>query len=220
MLSYHSPDQRLLFQLLGKRVLELGAGCGLVGMAAGVLGASHVIMTDLPDTMTILQRNIDRHYEVLSGLTSGTSGFPRRPSATLTCMACDWCRSPPSELLTTITTPIPLHDVILVADCVWMQELVAPLLQTLRVLTEVSLSHQDEEPQNEQFPAAMTTTTTTTTTATIPSTVLISYQRRGKPTHEQFWAGIHSLFSNVHEVDVSAIGLTKPESIFLLECHR
>lgn len=39
-------------------VLELGAGTGLVGMAAAVVFRKHVILTDLPDIVPNLERNV------------------------------------------------------------------------------------------------------------------------------------------------------------------
>jgi ribosomal protein L11 methylase PrmA len=49
----------------GQRVLELGAGCGLVGMLAATLGAS-VTVTDMADVVTHLQANIERNFGDLS----------------------------------------------------------------------------------------------------------------------------------------------------------
>uniref|UniRef100_A0A0C9RX97 METTL21D protein n=1 Tax=Fopius arisanus TaxID=64838 RepID=A0A0C9RX97_9HYME len=45
-----------------KKVLELGAGTGCVGMTAACLGA-HVVMTDLESTMPILRKNISMNEE-------------------------------------------------------------------------------------------------------------------------------------------------------------
>jgi hypothetical protein len=47
--------------LRGRRVLELGAGCGLVGMlaASDVLGAASVTITDLDEVVPHIQTNID-----------------------------------------------------------------------------------------------------------------------------------------------------------------
>jgi Lysine methyltransferase len=42
-------DERLT-QLQGKRVLELGSGCGLVGLFSSALGA-HTLLTDLPSVL-------------------------------------------------------------------------------------------------------------------------------------------------------------------------
>eukprot|EP01111_Echinosteliopsis_oligospora_P016633 TRINITY_DN6987_c0_g1_i1.p1 TRINITY_DN6987_c0_g1~~TRINITY_DN6987_c0_g1_i1.p1 ORF type:complete len:136 (-),score=16.70 TRINITY_DN6987_c0_g1_i1:80-487(-) len=43
--------------LQGKRIIEIGAGCGLVGIAAGMRGAS-VQITDLPEYVPLMESNI------------------------------------------------------------------------------------------------------------------------------------------------------------------
>ncbi|THG23106.1 hypothetical protein TEA_028699 [Camellia sinensis var. sinensis] len=43
--------------LQGKKVVELGSGCGLVGCIAALLGAE-VILTDLPNRLRLLRKNV------------------------------------------------------------------------------------------------------------------------------------------------------------------
>lgn len=178
-------------------MLELGAGCGLVGLAAGVLGAKEVLLTDLPYALPNMQANLQRHEDLC-----GTRGM-------MMCHALDWYDPPSWQQLGAVllqnnnnTTQqqqqLWIPQVILVADCVWMQELVEPLLSTLETLTG----------QSTKF-----------NTNTCPRMkVLISYQQRGKSTHEEFWNGLHTRFSNatLTEIDVSQVGLSKPDVIHLL----
>ncbi|CAK9135247.1 unnamed protein product, partial [Ilex paraguariensis] len=47
-----------MISLRGKKVVELGSGCGLVGCIAALLGAQ-VILTDLPDRLRLLKKNVE-----------------------------------------------------------------------------------------------------------------------------------------------------------------
>lgn len=47
-------------KLRGRQILELGAGTGIVGIAAALLGA-HVLLTDRQDILPSLQRNVEEH---------------------------------------------------------------------------------------------------------------------------------------------------------------
>ncbi|KAH7669207.1 Lysine methyltransferase protein [Dioscorea alata] len=53
----HAVDSGKL-SLKGKKVVELGSGCGLVGCIAALLGGD-VILTDLPDRLKLLRRNVE-----------------------------------------------------------------------------------------------------------------------------------------------------------------
>ncbi|MCL7040628.1 hypothetical protein MKW94_016120 [Papaver nudicaule] len=52
-------QQQNEFDLQGKTVLELGAGMGIPGMTAALLGASHVVLTDVKSLITGLRNNVD-----------------------------------------------------------------------------------------------------------------------------------------------------------------
>ncbi|XP_072969104.1 uncharacterized protein [Typha angustifolia] len=53
----HAVDTKRLV-LRGRRVVELGSGCGLVGCIASLLGAE-VVLTDLPDRLKLLKKNVE-----------------------------------------------------------------------------------------------------------------------------------------------------------------
>lgn len=174
-----------------KSVLELGSGCGLVGIAAGLLGAKEVTMTDLEYSLPLMRENMNLNMKQVQESRCDS----------ITCAVCDWF-NPPSvnifsfssrETASAVAPSLQLFpDVILVADCVWLEELVDPLLTTLDAFSG-------------------------------PATkVIVSYQRRGKNTHNRFWRGLHNTFKRVVEVDVnqSKCGLKKPSTLFLLECKK
>lgn len=47
----------LQFNVKGKRVVEIGCGCGLVSICCVLLGASFVLATDTVDAMSLVEKN-------------------------------------------------------------------------------------------------------------------------------------------------------------------
>ncbi|XP_065029977.1 uncharacterized protein LOC135582267 [Musa acuminata AAA Group] len=108
----HAVDSRTL-SLHGKRVVELGAGCGLVGCIAALLGAD-VMLTDLPDRLKLLKKNVDLNVE----------GWNKRGSARVSELT--WGDDIDTELLD------PMPDIVLGSDVVYSEAAVEDLLSTLK----------------------------------------------------------------------------------------
>lgn len=111
----HASDAELL-PLQGKKVVELGSGCGLVGCIAALLGGQ-VVLTDLPDRLRLLRKNIEvnlRHGDM-------------RGSAKV--MEFTWGDDPDPEL----TEPPP--DLVLGSDVIYSEEAVLDLLSALQQLS-------------------------------------------------------------------------------------
>lgn len=94
-----------------KKVIELGSGCGLVGCIAALLGAQ-VILTDLPDRLRLLRKNIETNlYGELRG------------SATVNELTWGYNLDPD------LRDPSP--DYVLGSDVIYSEEAVMDLLETL-----------------------------------------------------------------------------------------
>jgi SAM-dependent methyltransferase len=65
LLSKQLSSLRAYLPLGTGRVLELGAGTGLVGISAACLWGADVVLTDLPEIVPNLQRNLELNAEVV-----------------------------------------------------------------------------------------------------------------------------------------------------------
>ncbi|KAL4613128.1 CN138 protein-like [Arapaima gigas] len=97
---------------LNRRVLELGAGTGVPGLMAASLGAS-VTLTDLQELQDLLHMNMEENRKLI---TQGS----------VTARELTWGGD--------VTEFLPEPDFILMADCIYYEQSVAPLLKTLRDL--------------------------------------------------------------------------------------
>ncbi|KAI8102053.1 hypothetical protein M9434_007112 [Picochlorum sp. BPE23] len=97
------------------RILELGAGCGVAGLGLAILFENaKVCLTDIPDALDSLSRNVQLNPTVTSRVSVS---------------ACDWT-CPPLDLL---QKPF---DLVIAADCVWLEELVEPFVETMTLISK------------------------------------------------------------------------------------
>lgn len=114
----HEPNSPV--DCRGLHVLEVGAGCGLVGLSATRAGAASVCLTDLEENLPILQRAVAEQQQQRQP--------PSTTSAVLRVEALDWMRPLPAAF---VDTPV---DLVLGADVVYWPALMDPLLNTLAAL--------------------------------------------------------------------------------------
>lgn len=119
MLSPAVPRMKTLEETLGKdelRVLELGSGCGIVGISLATYfpNAASVVLTDLPEASEILEHNLSVSISQLPDLSSK-----------LKTQDLDW------------SSPLPENirsqdwDLVIVADCTYNPDVVPDLVRTL-----------------------------------------------------------------------------------------
>ncbi len=103
----------------GKRVLELGSGTGIVGLASHFLGASSVVLSDLTYALQNLEDNVQHNLQKNRRTDIGD----------ISMQMIDWCDQS--------TYPISHSwDVIVGSDIVWLEDLVPPLVRTISACAE------------------------------------------------------------------------------------
>ena len=96
-------------------VLELGAGCGLAGVAfAKLIPHSQVLITDVSDAERLVKRNISANKPA------------KRSNAKFQVL--DWTTDLPSNIAK------QRYDVVLVADCIYNEDSIPALVKTLSSL--------------------------------------------------------------------------------------
>ncbi|KAM9294371.1 protein N-lysine methyltransferase METTL21D [Gastrophryne carolinensis] len=98
--------------LQGRAVLELGSGTAIVGIMAAALGA-HVTVTDLEELQALMSTNIDSNSHLI----------------------CGSCRAKVLKWGEDVTDTFSFPDYILMADCIYYEESLKPLLRTLKDLS-------------------------------------------------------------------------------------
>ncbi|GAB2285078.1 hypothetical protein Dimus_019533 [Dionaea muscipula] len=111
-------------KLQGKRVIELGAGCGVAGFALAMLGCE-VVATDQKEVLPLLQRNLERNRSYVLQMNPGFSdSFGSIKVAEL-----DWGNKDHIEAV------CPPYDFIIGTDVVYSEQLLEPLLHTILALS-------------------------------------------------------------------------------------
>ncbi|KAK9819756.1 hypothetical protein WJX72_002004 [[Myrmecia] bisecta] len=113
----------------GKRVLELGCGCGLMGLVFAALGAQ-VMLTDMPQVLALMDANIARNASIIQAAGGSAQACELTWGQTsVSLLACGWDKP----------------DLVVAADVIYHRELFEPLLSTLKSLgnlgTQILLAH-------------------------------------------------------------------------------
>ncbi|XP_017269081.1 protein-lysine methyltransferase METTL21D [Kryptolebias marmoratus] len=110
--QFHEPSSGVSVWS-GRTVVELGAGTGVVGLMAATLGAQ-VTVTDLEDLQTLLRVNIQENQALIK-------------SGSITAKVLKWGDD--------VAEFLPPPDYILMADCIYYEQSIVPLVESLKLLS-------------------------------------------------------------------------------------
>jgi len=127
------------FSWRGIRVLELGSGTGLAGLAAAALGAE-VLMTDREEVLPVSRCNVDLNSDEVS-----------RNAGRAACAAFDWLDDVPSCVREHVTPSAQGRaSVVLAADLVYSFASVAPFADALAAVLKGSSSDSGSKRRKQQ----------------------------------------------------------------------
>lgn len=104
-------------QLSGANVCELGAGCGLAGMAFALHGASRVVLTDFSELVEHMNANIALNHF---------------PTCAVSSTAYAWGTDARAAGL--LRAEADHFDVVVAADCIYLCDQIGPFMDSLRQL--------------------------------------------------------------------------------------
>ncbi|KAL1201918.1 Calmodulin-lysine N-methyltransferase [Cardamine amara subsp. amara] len=108
-------------KLKGKRVIELGAGCGVAGFAMAILGCD-VVTTDQKEVLPLLKRNVEWNTSTILQMNPASFGSLRVAEL-------DWGNEDH------IRAVEPPFDYVIGTDVVYSEQLLEPLLHTILALS-------------------------------------------------------------------------------------
>ncbi|KAF4350836.1 hypothetical protein G4B88_029209 [Cannabis sativa] len=108
-------------KLKGKRVIELGAGCGVAGFGMALLGCD-VVMTDQKEVLPLLRRNVERNTSTIMQMNPDSFG-------SIKVAELSWGNEDD------IRAVVPPFDYVIGTDVVYAEHLLQPLLQTIYALS-------------------------------------------------------------------------------------
>ncbi|TVY20536.1 UPF0665 family protein [Lachnellula arida] len=124
------PQLPSLQQTLSQKdlaIIELGAGCGIVGITLSTLfrkQISQILLTDLPEASEILTQNL-ASLSSSSSSSSSNNPNPNPNSKKISHQVLDWSSPLPQNISET------KWDMVVVADCTYNPDVVPDLVQTL-----------------------------------------------------------------------------------------
>ena len=129
-----------------KKVVELGSGVGLCGLAVAIANEANVTLTDLPSVVEgILIQNIEQNSTSLAEngwyRVIGTHGGSARA------VALNWEKPMVCHQLTTSGEERDAIDVIIAAECIWLADLLDCFCVTLNILIEREKKLRNRSPK-------------------------------------------------------------------------
>ncbi|KAH7050626.1 putative methyltransferase-domain-containing protein [Linnemannia elongata] len=196
-----------------KRVLELGAGQGIVSLSAAALGAERVIMTDIDSAVPALQRG------------ARLNGF-QAPQVQVT--ALDWTNRSQAlqyiwnDLLASLTTPSsltaattrPQLDYILASDVIWVDYLVQAFVETVADLMHISKERRDSG-THHHVQLSSSQDEQTTTPLPQPPVLLLAYQFRSTRSDQLLFDSLDQLGLQRKKITLDGDNIDDQDSVYM-----